>query len=175
MLLSNLPTTASNEWVNGMLRSVVEGRGRSCWKFHSPHPPPFDVLVQCRSNGWLNDGCGWVPGTSPLFCHFRIYSRSSLFRRKTTSSGRSNSFQTPQSTQRVASSHASASTPIHPALSQRPHLGSAIYVLDVNVWSHQSVLHRNAFRSSVVRPTMTTGGATMVRISRKAPTATRMW
>lgn len=45
------------------------------------------------------------------------------------------------------------------------------YVLDVNVWSHQSVLQRNAFRSSVVRPTTTSGGATIVRISRNALTA----
>lgn len=37
-------------------------------------------------------------------------------------------------------------------------------LLDVNVWSHQLVLHKNAFKSSAVRPTTTTGGATMVLI-----------
>lgn len=37
---------------------------------------------------------------------------------------------------------------------------------DVKVWSHQSVLQRNAFRLSAVRPTITSGGDTSVRINR---------
>lgn len=37
---------------------------------------------------------------------------------------------------------------------------------EVNVWSHQSVLHRNAFKLSAVRPTITSGGDTSVRINR---------
>lgn len=47
---------------------------------------------------------------------------------------------------------------------------AAEYLLDVNVWSHQSDLQRNAFKSSAVRPTMTTGGATIVRTNRPIPT-----
>lgn len=49
-----------------------------------------------------------------------------------------------------------------------------IYLLDVNVWSHQSALQRNAFKSSAVRPTMTTGGATIVRTSKPMPTHKHM-
>lgn len=37
----------------------------------------------------------------------------------------------------------------------------------VKEWSHQSVLQRYAFKSSVVRPTITTGGATKVLITKK--------
>lgn len=42
-------------------------------------------------------------------------------------------------------------------------------LLDVNVWSHQSVLHKYAFKSSAVRPTITNGGATIVRTSKQIP------
>ena len=35
---------------------------------------------------------------------------------------------------------------------------------EVNEWSHQSVRHRYAFKSSAVLPVMTNGGATKVRI-----------
>lgn len=44
------------------------------------------------------------------------------------------------------------------------------HLLDVNVWSHQSALQRNAFKSSAVRPTITTGGATIVRTNNPIPT-----
>lgn len=44
------------------------------------------------------------------------------------------------------------------------------YILDVKVWSHQSVLHRNDFKWSSVRPKITTGGATNVLISNATPT-----
>lgn len=40
------------------------------------------------------------------------------------------------------------------------------YLHVVKEWSHQSVLHRYAFKSSLVLPTMTAGGATNVRIAR---------
>lgn len=43
-------------------------------------------------------------------------------------------------------------------------------LLVVNVWSHQSALHRYAFKSSAVRPTITTGGATIVRTNKPIPT-----
>lgn len=46
----------------------------------------------------------------------------------------------------------------------------AKYLLEVNVWSHQSALQRNAFKSSAVRPTITTGGATIVRTNKPIPT-----
>lgn len=48
------------------------------------------------------------------------------------------------------------------------------YLLVVNVWSHQSALQRNAFKSSAVRPTITTGGATIVRTSKPMPTQRQM-
>lgn len=48
------------------------------------------------------------------------------------------------------------------------------YSLVVNVWSHQSALQRNAFKSSAVRPTITTGGATIVRTSKPMPTQRQM-
>lgn len=41
------------------------------------------------------------------------------------------------------------------------------YLLDVKVQSHQSVLHRKAFKSSAVRPTTTSGGDTTVRINKQ--------
>lgn len=44
------------------------------------------------------------------------------------------------------------------------------FLLEVNVWSHQSVLHRKALRLSAVRPTITTGGETSVRTSNAKPT-----
>lgn len=44
------------------------------------------------------------------------------------------------------------------------------YLLVVNVWSHQSALQRYAFKSSAVRPTITTGGATIVRTNKPIPT-----
>ena len=46
-----------------------------------------------------------------------------------------------------------------------------IQLLDVKVWSHQSVRHKYAFKLSAVRPTTTNGGATIVRTSNAAPTA----
>lgn len=48
-------------------------------------------------------------------------------------------------------------------------LFTAKYSLDVNVWSHQSVLHKYALRSSAVRPTTTNGGATIVRTNNAPP------
>lgn len=41
-----------------------------------------------------------------------------------------------------------------------------IHLREVKVWSHQSVLQRNAFKLSAVRATMTSGGETRVRMSR---------
>lgn len=49
-----------------------------------------------------------------------------------------------------------------------------MYLLVVKVWSHQSALQRNAFKSSAVRPTITTGGATIVRTSKPIPTQRQM-
>lgn len=40
-----------------------------------------------------------------------------------------------------------------------------VYLHVVKEWSHQSVLHKYAFRSSLVLPTMTAGGATSVRMA----------
>lgn len=42
----------------------------------------------------------------------------------------------------------------------------ACHIREVKVWSHQSVLQRNALRLSAVRPTMTSGGDTKVRTRR---------
>lgn len=49
-----------------------------------------------------------------------------------------------------------------------------LYSLVVNVWSHQSALQRYAFKSSAVRPTITTGGATIVRTNKPIPTQRQM-